>query len=402
MNAPLISPSPVRQQRSALPAEGATGTPASPLKTVDFAELARTHVAPRAEGAYEAEILDRLSWQRLADNGLWRTGVPEQLGGTGGTWRDLALDIAEIARHGDDLGFVLSLIAHAGLVRALVEHGNEFHHRTVLPSLMKGAVGATALTEPHGGSDVSRTRTTAERTADGWTLSGLKDHITNAPVADRALILGRVPALGRRDITLFVVNLHARGVRRGPAEELFGLRTSPTGSIALDGVELPEYCVLGEPGEGLRTLYDVISFDRALYGLVIAAFLEPQLERVITFARSREAFGTPIIEHQYVQGRITDIRITIELAKATALSGIDALVAGDDQASLRCSVAKLVGSEGLVDAAQNLMRLQGHAGYMRGPLTRVVQDALGTLIAGGTSEMQRKNILNQMLAQQPA
>ncbi|WP_228981154.1 acyl-CoA dehydrogenase family protein [Streptomyces sp. DH12] len=363
-----------------------------------FAEFARTHVAPRADGAYRAEILDRLSWQRLADHGLWRVGVPEHLGGAGGTWRDLAERIADIAREGDDLGFVLSLIAHAGLVRALVEHGGEYHHRTVLPSLMKGAVGATALTEPHGGSDVARTRTTAVRTPEGWTLTGLKDHITNAPVADRALILGRVPELGRRDITLFLVNLHSPGVRRGPAEELFGLRTSPTGAIHLEEVALPEGAVLGAPGEGLRTLYDIISFDRALYGLVAAAFLEPQLDKVITFTRRREAFGTPILEHQYVQGRLTDIRITIEVARATAVAGIEALVAGDPQASLRCSVAKLTGSEGLVEAAQNLMRLHGHMGYERGPLTRIVQDALGTLIAGGTTEMQRKNILNQMLA----
>lgn len=241
-----------------------SSTPAGPLPHLEeprggrgelphdpgFAEFARTHIAPRADGAYRAEILDRLSWQRLADRGLWRVGVPEHLGGVGGTWRDLAERIADIAREGDDLGFVLSLIAHAGLVRALVEHGGEYHHRTVLPSLMKGAVGATALTEPHGGSDVARTRTTAVRTPEGWSLTGLKDHITNAPVADRALILGRVPELGRRDITLFLVNLHSPGVRRGPAEELLGLRTSPTGAIHLEDVALPEGAVLGAPGEG--------------------------------------------------------------------------------------------------------------------------------------------------------
>ncbi|MCZ9344732.1 acyl-CoA dehydrogenase, partial [Streptomyces sp. TRM76130] len=222
---------------------------------------------------------------------------------------------------------MLSLIAHAGLVRALVEHGNAHHHTTVLPPLMQGAVGATALTEPHGGSDVARTLTTGERTADGWRLSGTKDHITNAPVADRALVLGRVPELGRRDITLFLVNLHSPGVRRGRPEELLGLRTSPTGALHLDDVLLHRDAVLGLPGDGLRTLYDVISFDRALYGLVIAAFLEPQLERIIAFARRREAFGTPILDHQYVQGRITDIRVTVEVARATARAGIDALVA---------------------------------------------------------------------------
>jgi|SRR5580693_1454256 isovaleryl-CoA dehydrogenase len=363
-----------------------------------YAELARRHVAGRSAQAYEAEVLDRLAWRRLAAAGLWRVGVPRHLGGYGQNWRELGLAITGIARGSDDLGFTLSLIAHAGLVRALVRHGTSWHHQHVLPSLMSGAIGATALTETHGGSDVARTRTTATRSGDGWLLTGSKDHITNAPVADRALILGRIPALGRRDITLFVVNLHAPGVGRGNPEQLLGLRTSPTGALRFDQVAVPEAAVLGRPGDGLTTLYDIISFDRALYGLAAAGYLEPRLDRIIDFAQQRMAFGQPIIDHQYVQGRITDIRIAIEVARATALAGIDALADDDPGASLRCSVAKLVGSEGLVTAAQDIMRLQGHVGYMRGAASRDVQDALGTLIAGGTSEMQRKNILNQILA----
>lgn len=363
-----------------------------------FTDLAAQYVAPRAAQAYDAEILDRLAWQRMAAHGLWRIGVPAELGGSGGTWRDLALAIAGVARGSDDLGFTLSLIAHAGLIRALVVHGTQWHHQHVLPPLMRGAVGATALTEPQGGSDVARAQTQARRTEDGWRLSGTKDHITNAPVADRALILGRVPALGRRDITLFTVNLHSPGVRRGEPERLLGLRTSPTGALYLNDVFLPGPAVLGEPGEGLTTLYDIISFDRALYGLVASAYLEPRLEEVLDHAQRREAFGAPIIDHQYVQGRITDIRVTIEVSRAVSLAAIDALVRRDPETSLRCSVAKLVGSEGLVNAAQDIMRLQGHIGYMRGDTSRNLQDALGTLIAGGTTEMQRKNILNQMMA----
>ncbi|MET8680901.1 acyl-CoA dehydrogenase family protein [Streptomyces sp. NPDC004647] len=363
-----------------------------------FTELAARYVAPRAAQAYEAEILDRLAWRRLAQHGLWRIGVPVELGGTGGTWKDLATAIAGIARGSDDLGFTLSLIAHAGLVRAIAVHGTAWHHDHVLPPLLRGAIGATALTETHGGSDVARTRTQARMCEDGWLLRGAKDHITNAPVADRALILARVPDLGRRDITLFLVNLRSPGVRRGAPEQLLGLRTSPTGALHFDDAFLPREAVLGTPGEGLATLYDVISFDRALYGLVAAAYLEPRLDEIVRFTQKREAFGASILDHQYVQGRITDIRITIEVARAVSLSGIDALVDRDAEASLRCSVAKLVGSEGLVEAAQNLMRLRGHIGYMRGHISQDMQDALGTLIAGGTTEMQRKNILNQMLA----
>lgn len=363
-----------------------------------FEELARLHLAPRADECYRDEVLDLASWRALSEAGLWRAGVPRALGGEGGTWRDLALRIADVARGGGDLGFVLSLIAHAGLVRALAVHGTPWQHEHFLRPLLDGQVGATALTEPQGGSDVARTRTCAQASPGGWFLKGVKDHITNAPVADRAMILGRVPALGRRDVTLFLVDLHTPGVRRGPAEALLGLRTSPTGAILLDGAFVPEAAVLGTPGEGLATLYDVISFDRALYGLVISAFLEPELDRAVGFAQEREAFGSPIIDHQYVQGRITDVRIVIETARATALAGIDAIVAGDPEASLRCSVAKYVGTEGLVGAAKDLMVLHGHLGYVRGSHTRLVQDALGTLIAGGTSDMQRKNILNRMLA----
>lgn len=363
-----------------------------------FSDLAARYVAPRTEQAYEAEVLDRLAWRRLADAGLWRHGVPEQMQGVGGTWRDLAQAVAGVARGSDDLGFTLSLIAHAGLVRAIVEHGTPWHQQRVLPALLSGAVGATALTEPQGGSDVSRSRTTAVREQDGWLLSGTKAHITNAPIADRALVLGRIPALGRRDITLFLVNLHSPGVRRSAPEKLLGLRTSPTGSFHLDAVRVPAEAVLGTAGAGLRTLYDVISFDRALYGLVAAAYLEPRLAAVVDYCRQREAFGHPILDHQYVQGRITDIKMAITTARAVSLAGIDALVEGDPEASTLCSVAKLIGSEGLVASTQDLMRLQGHLGYMRGQATRDLQDALGTLIAGGTSEMQRKNVLNQMLA----
>ncbi|MEH1026737.1 acyl-CoA dehydrogenase family protein [Micromonospora profundi] len=377
---------------------GVRQEPATPRPAVDFNRIAARCVSPRAAYAYDAEILDRVSWRDMADHGLWRIGVPPSLGGDGGSWLDLAEALADIARGGRDLGFTLSLIAHAGFVRALVEHGTAWHHRTVLPSLLNGAVGATALTETQGGSDVARIRTQAQADGDGWVLSGSKDHITNAPVADRALILARVPELGRRDITLFVLNLHSPGVRRGDPERLLGLRTSPTGALHLDDVRLPAEAVLGRPGDGLSTLYDIISFDRALYGLVAAAYLEPRLDEVVRYTRERQAFGSPIIDHQYVQGRLTDIRIAIEVSRALALAGIEALVRRDPQASLRCSVAKLLGSEGLVESAQNLMRLRGHLGYMRGDTTRDLQDALGTLIAGGTSEMQRKNILNQMLS----
>lgn len=373
-------------------------TTSGPCTLEELGAFGQTVIAPRADDHYRREQLDVDAWRQLADLGLWRIPVPEHLGGFGGNWRELADGIRMLARTGGDLGFVLSLVAHAGLVRAVVEFGTAAHHDRFLPDLLGGAVGATALTETRGGSDVSRTATEAAATAGGYRLCGAKDHITNGPVADVALVLGRIPQLGSgRDISLFLVDCHQPGVRHGSPEELLGLRSSPTGPIHFEAVDLPADAVLGPPGNGLQLLYNIISYDRLLYGLIAGGFLEARLEEALNFCRDRVAFGAPILEYQYVQGRLTDIKLTIETTTAVSNVALDALMNGDADATLRASVAKLVGSEGLAAAATHLLALHGHLGYVRGPISKVVQDALGTLIAGGTTEMQRKNIFNQMI-----
>ncbi|NIJ14281.1 alkylation response protein AidB-like acyl-CoA dehydrogenase [Saccharomonospora amisosensis] len=350
----------------------------------------------RSACANELGILDRLTWRRLSVAGIWRRGVPERLGGDGGCWGDLADAIAD-ASVKVDLGFALSMVAHGGFLRALVEHGNDWLHRKVLPSMMSGSIGLTALTEAQGGSDVSRCQLSGVSAEDGWRITGSKRHITNGPVADRGLILGRLPELGRRDITLFVVNLSHPSVSRGETENLAGLRSSPTGGLTFTDTPVRRQSVLGEPGNGLTTLYDVISFDRATYGLIAARWLEPQIIKAIKFARQRVAFGSPILEYEYVQGRITDAIMGVRTAEAVSRRALRALDERAADAQELCSVAKFVGTELMVKTTQDLMRVYGHAGFEESAASRAVRDALGTVIAGGTSEMQRKNVLNRYL-----
>lgn len=362
-----------------------------------YEDFGRQVIAPRAERFYTLGEFDRRSWRELAESGFWRIGVPREDGGSGGSWQDFATALEGLARSCGDLGFLLSLIAHAGFLRGVVEFGTQEQRHRFLPRLMGGSVGSTAITEPTGGSDVAALRTSARTTSSGYRLRGEKTHITNAPVADILLVVGRIPELGKRDITIFLVDAHAPGVMRGEAEVLFGNRTSPTGPLIFDEVELGADAVLGLPGEGLQTLYNVISFDRVLYGLIAAAYLEPLLEQGLRFAQQRQAFKTSIAEHEYIQGRLTDIKLTIESVRSVSRTALDALVAGDREASLLCSTAKLLGSEGLVASTRHLMCILGHRAYMEGPVSRAIRDALGTLIAGGTTEMQRKNIFNQMV-----
>lgn len=364
-----------------------------------FHELAETTVAKRAEDCYREGLLDLESWREMADHGLWTLAVPEHLGGQGGSWWDFVAAFEGIATGGRDLGFNLSLVAQAGLIRSLMTYCDEEQLALLLPPLLQGKVGATALTETRGGSDVARIETAAERVGDGFRLTGAKDHVTHGPICDHALVLARVPELGSRDITLFMVDMSAPGVRQGEIEDMLGNRTSPTGPFRLDGVTVAAERVVGGLGNGLATIYDTISLDRLLYGVLAAAALEPVLEECLEFAHERVAFKHPIADYQYVQGRLTDIKLGIESTRWLSYAALQSLLADEPEAMLRCSAAKFHGAEALRSGAEDALRIFGHLGYMQGPHSRRFCDAFGSVIAGGTAEMQRKNIWNQMLAE---
>lgn len=360
-----------------------------------FEEIGRA-AAERADECYLREELDRESWARLSRAGLWRIPVRRVDGGLGGSWWDFAAALEGLSRGSGDLGLLLSVIAHMGCVRVLALEGSEEQRATHLQALLDGEVGSTAITEPTAGSDVAAIRTSARGTGRGLVLDGHKAHITNAPVAGVVVLLGRIPALGKRDITLFVLDARTRGVLPQPGETMLGNRTSPTGDILLRGVELGEDSILGGPGRGLELVYRLIAMDRVLYALVAAAYLEPIFERSLEHCHGRRAYGEPIAEHQYVQGRLVDMRVAIETSRALAYRAFDELVRGGQEASMLCSMAKLVGTEQLFRAAEDFVMVHGHRGYMAGDVSRVLCDAAGTRIAGGTSDIQRKNIFSQL------
>ena len=364
-----------------------------------FREFGEAELAPTAEARDQGRVFDHAVWQSLADAGLWRLHVPEEYGGDGGTIWEFLAGFEGLASGSADLGFLLTAIAHAGLIQVLLDHGSHGQQAAHLPGLVSGAVGATAATEPSGGSHVAAVTTSAHEVDGGYLLEGQKTHITNAPVADLLLIVGRIPSLGRRDITLFLVDPRAEGVELGPPEDLMGTRSSPAGPIVLKGVFLTaDDDIIGGPGDGLAVLYSFLVFDRLMYSVAVTGFLEPLLQRALSWAQEREAFGVPLAEHEYVQDKIVTTKMTIETSRWLAYSAAAALERHDPSASLQASLAKLTASEGTVQSALELVQVFGHRGYQRGfGLERALRDAVALRIAGGTSEMQKRNVFKQLL-----
>lgn len=360
-----------------------------------FAELG-TQIGASAKHRGISEGLDRAGWQELTKVGFWKLPLPREYGGKEGSWWNFLAAFEGLALTVGDLGFLLSIIAHMGCVRVLMQYGTREQKARFVPMLTEGAIGATASTEVTGGSDVARFRTSAVQTRDGFELTGHKSHITNAPVADLFTVIGRIPALGKRDITLFIVERKLAGVRCAAPELMLGNSTSPTGDVSFDKVILGEEHVLGPLGDGLAITYSMFSLDRALYGMAAAAYTESILAQSMGFAHEREAFKRKIAEHQYVQLKITDIKIALETSRAVSYAALDRLLRDEPEANLMCSLAKFVGTEGLFQTAQNCLQLHGHVGYMQGDIARLLCDSAGTRIAGGTSDIQRVNIFNQL------
>jgi alkylation response protein AidB-like acyl-CoA dehydrogenase len=357
--------------------------------------LAAATVAERADECHRRREFDHESWRELSENGVWRIPVPEEMGGLGGNWWDFVSAFQGIARGGRDLGFCLSMVAQTGLIRALVRDGTPSQRESWLPRLLSGQVSSMALTEESGGSDISKMSVTAE--AGSGRLHGAKVHITNAPVADLALVLGRSGDLDRgADATLFLVDLHAPGTERGAAETMMGNHSSPTGRLDFHGADIGADGVLGRPGGGLALIHGIMAFDRLLYGVLAAAYLEPLVDEMMDFVHERRAFHAPLADHQYVQGRITDTRFALESTRWVSYGALESLLEDRPDAALLCSIAKFQAAESLRTGTEDALRVFGHAGYEEGRVSRSVRDALGTLIAGGTAEMQRKNAFTQM------
>jgi alkylation response protein AidB-like acyl-CoA dehydrogenase len=362
-----------------------------------FADFGRQEVAPRAVELARENAFDYESWEKLAATDFWKLIVSKEYGGLGNGWWDFTAAMEGLASAACDGGFVLTAISNAVFIRGLSLFGTPEQKGKYFPMLLRGALTATAIAEPHSGTDTSAIRTAARREGGKLLLSGEKYNIAHAPTAELTLIVGRMPELGKRDVTLFLLDQDHTGLVRGEAESKMGNRTIPTSWLRMEDIPVSEESILGGPGDGIQTLVQMASLGRIYYGLVGAQLLTPLLDAALAHVQSRESFKRPIADHQHVQRKITDAVVGIAQSRWTALGALGELLVGKKEALLTSSVAKLVGTEAFLKHARDLMSLFGSDGYLEGLASHLYQDASGWITVGGTEEMHRINIFNQLV-----
>lgn len=353
-------------------------------------------VRPVAADLDRDETFPAEIYAQMGALGLFGITVPEEHGGAGLDTYAYSIVMEELSRGYSSVADQCGLVELIGTL--LTRYGTPEQLQR-LPDILAGKTRvAYCLTEAEAGSDLSNVRTTARETAEGYVIDGGKLWIHNAPVADLGFVLASTdPAAGHRGMSIFLVDLHAPGVSRGPKEHKMGQRASQVGALNFDGVVVPREALLGPKGRGFHIMMSVLEKGRVGIASLAVGIAQAGLEAALAYARDRRQFGKPILDNQGLQWLLADMAKDIAAARAL-VERAALLIDHEKPATSASSMAKCFASDMAVAQTANAVQVFGGSGYIRGfEVERLYRDAKITQIYEGTNQIQRTIIARELI-----
>jgi alkylation response protein AidB-like acyl-CoA dehydrogenase len=361
-------------------------------------EWALAEVAPVIHRYDESQEFPREIVASLGKTGLLGALVPEEYGGAALDYVSYALAVEELNRVDASVG--ITMWAHNSLcTNHLTLFGSTEQKATYLPRLARGeSLGAWGLTEPGSGSDAAAMKSRAVAQGGGFLLNGSKAFITNASVADIAVVMAVTdPARGAKGISAFVLEKGMPGFSAGRPYRKLGLHASNTAELVFDNVAVPTANLVGELGMGFVNTMQVLEGGRVAMAAMAVGIAQAALDTALAYMKERRAFGKTLAEFNGLQGMIADIGTEVEAARLLTLRAA-ALKDAGKPAKTAASMAKVFASEVAMKAATKSLQIHGGAGYITEfPIERIFRDAKLTEIGEGTSEIQRMVIARDLL-----
>ncbi|MCZ8544486.1 acyl-CoA dehydrogenase [Mesorhizobium qingshengii] len=283
------------------------------------AAFAADKLAPRIEDAYLNEKTDAGIFREMGEAGLLGITIPEEYGGLGANYVTYGLVAREVERV--DSGYRSMMSVQSSLVMYPIHaYGSEEQRKKYLPKLASGEwIGCFGLTEPDAGSDPGGMKTRAEKTANGYKLSGSKMWISNAPIADVFVVWAKLKGEnGKDEIRGFVLEKGMKGLSAPKIGGKLSLRASITGEVVMEGVEVGEDALLPNVS-GLKGPFGCL--NRARYGISWGAMgaAEDCWHRARQYGLDRKQFGKPLAGTQLYQKKLADMQTEIALALQASL-----------------------------------------------------------------------------------
>ena len=356
-------------------------------------EFAEKEVKPVAEHYDETGEFPWPIIEKAIDYGLFSPNIPEEYGGPGMSLLEEAILAEELGWACTGIGTALGVNSLAAL--PIILFGTEEQKQKYLTRMAEGTLAAYALTEPDAGSDVAAIRTSAVKKGDVYVLNGTKMWISNAPVADIFVVFARTSQDRYTGISAFIVEKEW-GVKVGNPIPKMGQKASPTAEVVLKDVEVPAENLLGQEGQGFFIAMQVFDRSRVPVAAAAVGLARRAFEEALEYAKTRTAFGKPIIDFQGVGFKLADMAMEIEAARLLTWKAAWLKDQGKRN-TMYAAYAKAYAADLAMRAATEAVQIFGGYGYSKEyPVEKLMRDAKLFQIYEGTSEIQRYIIVREL------
>ena len=326
-------------------------------------------------------------YEKIAELGWLGVTIPEEYGGSGGTYLDASLFMEETSRGMLPVGGYATTLIVAGATRRF---GTEEQKQKILGGIAKGSVEAIAMTEPEAGSDVGNLSTKAERSNGGYVINGQKVFISNAHISDHVLVVCRTTkGESKHDgLSMIFVPKDSDGMEMTPIDTMGGRDTN---TVFFNDCEVPAENLLGEQDRGWVQLMAGLNTERLILAATMLGIGQRAFDDALAYAKERKQFGRPIGSFQALQHRFADHATELEAARLMT-HWVASLTDEDPEKMLpkEASMVKLFVTEVAQKVALDGMQMMGGYGYSSEyDMERLVRATLVSTIYGGTSEIQR-------------
>ena len=352
--------------------------------------FAQERLAPFAAEWDRNHTFPREALNELAELGALGMVVPEEWDGAGMDYMSLVLTLEEIAA-GDGATSTIVSVQNSLPCGIINKYGTDAQKEEWLKPLARGEkLGCFCLTEPHTGSDASAITTRADRDGDSFVLNGVKHYITTGKYAQMAIVFAVTDkAAGKKGISCFLVPTATPGYSVARVERKMGQHASDTCQIVFDNCRVPATALLGKEGEGYKIALSNLEAGRIGIASQAVGMARSAFEAAVRYAKDRQTFGVPIIEHQAVNFRLADMATQLDAARLMVWRAAQLKDAGKPCLK-EASMAKMFASEVAEKVCSDAIQIHGGCGYTdESPVERIARDVRVCQIYEGANDIQR-------------